>query len=124
MHHIDIHVRDVAASKRLFDAIAPLVGWELRSEYPDFVSYWRDKKRPSLGFIQDGAAGSGRMRLAFAVRDASAVDAVADAAAKRGARNIEGPGIHPEYGDDYYAVFFEDAEGNNYEVVRDPEYFA
>ena len=32
---------------------------------------------------------------------------------------IEGPGIHPEYGDDYYAVFFEDPDGNRYEICLD-----
>jgi len=34
----------------------------------------------------------------------------------RGARAIEGPGLHPEYGE-YYAVFFEDADGNRFEIV-------
>jgi predicted lactoylglutathione lyase len=122
MHHIDIHVRDLAAAKRLFDGIAPHIGFELRSEDSDFVSYWRSKKRPSVGFIQDDYAGSGFLRLAFAARDASAVDAAADAAKRNGARQIDGPAVHAEYGDDYYAVFFEDVEGNKFEVILDPEF--
>lgn len=122
MHHVDMHVRDLAATKRLLDAIAPHIELELRSHDDDFVSYWRNRRRPSFGFIQDDAGGSGRCRLAFGVRDRSAVDAAADAAVRHGAGSVEGPGIHPEYGDDYYAVFFEDADGNKFEIVHDPEF--
>lgn len=120
MHHIDIHVSDLVQTRRLLDAVMPLVGYELRSEYPDFVSFWRGGKRPSLGFIPDGQrGGSATMQLAFGVAKNADVDAVAHAARTNGARNIEGPAIHAEYGDDYYAVFFEDADGNRFEVVCD-----
>jgi predicted enzyme related to lactoylglutathione lyase len=119
MHHIDVHVRDIAKTKRLFDAVMPAVGWQERSTDPEYVSYWRNGVRPSLGFIADGSAGSAMMQLAFAVATNADVDAVAAAARKGGAANIEGPAIHPEYGDDYYAVFFEDADGNKFEVLRD-----
>lgn len=119
MHHIDVHVSDLNAARRLFDAVAPAIGYELRSEDPDFASYWRNGERPALGFIPDGASGSGEMRVAFAVPSAGAVDAAASAAQANGARNIEGPSFHPEYGDDYYAVFFEDGDGNKFEVCRD-----
>ncbi len=120
MHHVDVHVSDLAATKRLFDAVAPSIGYELRAADEDFVSYWRGK-RPSIGFIADGVAGSAAMQLAFAVETDDAVDAAADAARRNGARNIDGPAIHPEYGDDYYAVFFEDAGGNKFEVLRETE---
>lgn len=123
MHHLDIHVRDVARTKRLFDAIAPHIDFELRSNDDDFVSYWRNERRPSIGFILDGeVAGSGIARVAFGVRERAAVDAAARAAQREGAQNVDGPAIHPEYGDDYYAVFFEDADGNKYEIVHDPEF--
>ncbi len=120
MHHVDVHVSNLPATRRLFDAVAPAIGYEIRSADDDFVSYWRGR-RPSIGFIADGLAGSAAMQLAFAVSTADAVDAAADAARRNGARNIDGPAIHPEYGDDYYAVFFEDASGNKFEVLRDAE---
>lgn len=122
MHHVDIHVRDLAAVKRLFDALAPSLDLELRSEYPEFVSYWRRDKRPVIGFLLDDASGSGTARVALGAGTRAGVDAAAAAARRHGARAIEGPGIHAEYGDDYYAVFFEDGEGNKFEVVHDPEY--
>jgi len=118
MHHVDVHVSDLQAAKRLFSALAPAIGYELRSQDSDFASYWQGGKRPSLGFISDEAAGSATMRLAFAAASNGDVDAAAQAAKENGARNIEGPAIHAEYGDDYYAVFFEDADGNKFEVCR------
>ena len=119
MHHVDVHVSSLEAAKRLFSAVAPAIGYELRLEYPDFISYWRGGQRPSLGFIPDGETGSAMMRLAFSVPTNAGVDAAAKAAAENGARNVVGPSIHPEYGDDYYAVFFEDADGNKFEVCQD-----
>jgi catechol 2,3-dioxygenase-like lactoylglutathione lyase family enzyme len=117
MHHVDVHVSDVARARRLLDAFMPLVGYAVRYENDDYVSYWRGT-RPAIGFIEDGA-DAGATRLAFAVAQTNDVDAAADAAISAGARNVEGPGIHPEYSDDYYAVFFEDADGNKFEIVRD-----
>ncbi len=116
MHHVDVHVRDLAATRQLFDAVFPTLGWERRSSDDDFLSYWQHSRRPVLGFIRDEGAGSAAMRIAFGAKTRNAIDAAAHAAAANGARNIEGPGIHPEYGDDYYAVFFEDAAGNKFEV--------
>ena len=120
MHHLDVHVSNLGAVRPLLDALFPLVGYELRSDDEGFVSYWRGAKRPSIGFIEDAESG-GTLRLAFGVATRAQVDAVGAAAAARGAQRIEGPGFNPEYGDDYYAVFFEDAGGNRYEVVCDPE---
>lgn len=120
MHHVDVHVTSVPRSRTLLDAFMPVVGYAIRTDETDFVSYWRNEKRPSIGFIEDGTpVRPGAMRIAFAVSEQADVDAAARAAIDGGARNIEGPGIHSEYGDDYYAVFFEDFDGNKFEVVHD-----
>ena len=103
MHHIDIHVRDLAGTKALIDAIAPEVGYRCRSADDEFVGY-------------ETAAG-GTMRVAFGVADRPSVDRVGELVRPNAGRAIEGPGLHPEYGDDYYAVFFEDADGNKFEVM-------
>jgi glyoxylase I family protein len=119
MHHVDIHVSDIRAARRLFDAVMPAVGYELRGEDSDYVSYWRNRVRPSLGFIADGESGSAMMRIAFAVPTNDAVDAAASIARANGARSIEGPSTFPEYDPDYYAVFFEDVDGNKFEICAD-----
>ncbi len=117
MHHIDIHVADLAVTRRLLAAVLPPLGYALRADEPAYVSYWKDQARPSLGFIAGGGRGSGMMRIAFATPAREAVDAIAAAARASGAHNVDGPGFHPEYGDDYYAVFFEDADGNKFEIT-------
>ncbi|MEO6835796.1 MAG: VOC family protein, partial [Candidatus Tumulicola sp.] len=90
----------------------------LRDDEPDFVGYETVKGgRPRVGFILDSGHRSGSMRIAFAVGSRDRVDAAARVARERGARTIEGPALNPEYGDDYYAVFFEDVDGNKYEIV-------
>ncbi|HEY5426961.1 MAG TPA: VOC family protein [Candidatus Tumulicola sp.] len=120
LHHIDVHVRDLAGASKLFDALSAQVGYRKRSDEPDFVGYeTRDGGRPRVGFIADPEHRAGSMQLAFAVESRERVDAAAAAARAAGARAVDGPMLNPEYGDDYYAVFFEDADGNRYEIVAD-----
>ncbi len=118
MHHIDIHVRDLAATKRLFDTLGPEIGYRCRYADEEFVGYESvEGSGPRFGLLPDAAAG-GTMRAAFAVADRAAVDRVGGLLHQAGARVIEGPSENPEYGDDYYAVFFEDADGNKFEVLK------
>jgi catechol 2,3-dioxygenase-like lactoylglutathione lyase family enzyme len=121
LHHIDVHVSDLQATKRLFGALAPAIGYRMRLDNEDFAGYEPvNGGCPRVGFEQDTRYGSGLMRLAFGVESRKAVDAAAQIASDNGARNMEGPSLHPEYGDDYYAAFFEDADGNLYEIASEP----
>jgi catechol 2,3-dioxygenase-like lactoylglutathione lyase family enzyme/heme-degrading monooxygenase HmoA len=122
LHHIDVHVRDLKATKRLFDALAPALGYRIRVDTEEFAGYEPESGGYTrIGFEQSEKYGSAMMRLAFGVESREAVDAAAKIALDNGACNIEGPAIHPEYGDDYYAVFFEDADGNLFEIAAEPE---
>ena len=122
LHHIDVHVRDIQATKRFFDALAPAIGYRIRADYDEFVGY-----EPAKADVRAWDSSSirntvpGLMRLAFGVDSREAVDAAAKIASENGARNMDGPSLHPEYGDDYYAAFFEDADGNLYEIAAEPE---
>jgi catechol 2,3-dioxygenase-like lactoylglutathione lyase family enzyme len=124
LHHIDIHVSNIDATQTLLDALAKHIGYRRVSESdefeePGFVGYETAAGgRPRLGLIPDPAALPGSTRVAFAVESRAQVDAAARVAREYGARAIEGPGLHPEYGD-YYAVFFEDAGGNKFEIAAD-----
>lgn len=121
LHHVDIHVRDIDAARVLFDGLSGHIGYRRLVREPDFVGYETEcGGRPRFGLILDPAHRAGSMRLAFAVETPELVDAAARIAVQCGARAMEGPGLHPEYGD-YYAVFFEDADGNRYEIMADSE---
>jgi predicted lactoylglutathione lyase/heme-degrading monooxygenase HmoA len=122
LHHIDVHVRDLKATKRFFGALAPALGYRIRVDDETFAGYEPASGGcPRVGFEQSAQYGSGIMRLAFGVESREAVDAVAKIALENGARNMEGPSLHPEYGDDYYAAFFEDADGNLFEIAAEPD---
>jgi predicted lactoylglutathione lyase len=120
LHHVDVHVRDLAATSTLFESLGPLIGYRRRADEPDFVGYeTTDGGRPRVGFLLDPDCHAGSMRLAFSVDSNEQVDVCARIARERGARAIEGPGFNPEYGEGYYAVFFEDPDRNKYEIVAD-----
>lgn len=126
LHHVDVHVRDLERARQLFDAIAEYAGYRARANDPDdeadFAGYEPvNGGRPRIGFIADGAVAAGSIRIAFSAASRADVDAAAQAARARGARSMEGPSLHPEYGDDYYAVFFEDDDGNRYEILAPTE---
>jgi catechol 2,3-dioxygenase-like lactoylglutathione lyase family enzyme len=126
LHHIDIHVRNIDATQTLLDALAEYIGYRRvvdsdEPEEPGFIGYETAAGgRPRFGLIPDPAALPGSTRVAFAVETRAQVDAAAQVAREHGARAVEGPGLHPEYGD-YYAVFFEDAEGNKFEIAADAQ---
>ncbi len=124
LHHVDIHVRNIDTAQTLLDALAEHIGYcriadSDEPEEPGFVGYETAAGgRPRFGLIPDPASLPGSTRLAFAVETRGQVDAAAGIAREHGAMAIEGPGLHPEYGD-YYAVFFEDAGGNKFEILAD-----
>jgi catechol 2,3-dioxygenase-like lactoylglutathione lyase family enzyme len=119
LHHVDIHVRNLAAARALFDGLAEHIGYRVLTDEPEFVGYEIvGGGRPRFGLILDPRQRAGSTRIAFAVATRSGVDVAARIASDRGARVIEGPGVHAEYGD-HYAVFFQDADGNRYEIMAD-----
>ena len=55
--------------------------------------------------------------FAFGAAAPQDVDRIAERLREAGAQRAEGPEFCPEIGPNYYAFFFEDAEGNKFEVV-------
>ncbi|MDB6117378.1 MAG: glyoxalase/bleomycin resistance protein/dioxygenase family protein [Verrucomicrobiaceae bacterium] len=55
--------------------------------------------------------------VAFAAESRAAVDAFYRAAINHGAKDNGGSGLHPEYGDAYYAAFVFDPDGYRIEAV-------
>jgi catechol 2,3-dioxygenase-like lactoylglutathione lyase family enzyme len=118
LHHVDVHVRRLEPVRTLFDALSETIRYRCRVHDDDFVGYEPTAGgRPRVGFLRDEQAG-GTMRLAFSVENRQLVDQAGDVLRASGATAIEGPSLHSEYGD-YYAVFFEDPDGNKYEILED-----
>ena len=116
---MDVHVSDLAATRALFDPVMTDLGLsEIRHDGSSATYYPPGCKRPFVGFtVGEQIPRGGTLRAAFAARSRDQVDRLGAHVAARGARNVEGPQTWDEYAADYYAVFFEDADGNRFEIV-------
>ena len=113
--HIQLVVKDVAASKRFYSAVMKVLGIPPGGERED--SFWFDELFVSSKSSRD-AQGSltGRVHLAFQAKGPEAVDAFYKAALDAGGRDNGKPGKRP-YHPGYYACFVLDPDGNNIEAV-------
>ena len=113
--HVQLVVRDVAASKRFYSAVLGVLGVPLGGEGPDY--FWADELFVS-SIESRAAAGrpTGRAHLAFQTADRTMVDRFHAEALKAGGKDNGAPGERP-YHPGYYATFVLDPDGNNIEAV-------
>jgi catechol 2,3-dioxygenase-like lactoylglutathione lyase family enzyme len=118
--HIDLRVQNVARAKRFYRPLMKVLGFTKESSNPEWTSYYPPAKGGELpaffGFTRDPNHKPNDTRIAFWAASRAEVDRVARIAKAAGARNIEGPGPYDPDSPNYYAVFFEDPEGNRLEV--------
>jgi lactoylglutathione lyase len=113
--HIQLVVKDLAASKKFYLAVFAELKIPLSGEAGD--NFWADEL-----FIctqsSPAAQGkiTGRVHLAFQGKDRDTVDRFHKAAIAAGGRDNGAPGERP-YHPGYYAAFALDPDGNNIEVV-------
>ncbi|MBV8081676.1 MAG: VOC family protein [Candidatus Eremiobacteraeota bacterium] len=115
--HVDLRVSDRANAMAFYDDILGLLGLHRGETKPEheWISYSRhDGTEQWFAFTQAAKVKPGDGRVAFAAPSREVVDQVAALLPRLGARNVEGP--EEAYGPDYYAVFFEDPDGNKLEV--------
>jgi len=113
--HLHLVVRDLAASRRFYQAVLGVLNIPL-VEGPDF--FWADElfvsspeSRAARGEL------TGRIHLAFQAPDRATVDRFHPAALAAGGKDNGAPGERP-YHAGYYAAFVLDPDGNNIEVVH------
>jgi catechol 2,3-dioxygenase-like lactoylglutathione lyase family enzyme len=119
--HIDLRVESFAKVGQFYRTILPLIGFTEDRSGDDWIGYYAEGELPSrafFGVIEDPAHRVNESRVAFWAESREAVDRIGEIVVKAGAINVEGPMLNPEYGDHYYAIFFEDPEGNKLEVVH------
>jgi catechol-2,3-dioxygenase len=114
--HVDLRVSDRAAARRFYDAILPVVGYSTVSEDAEWVSYDGSDDGSFLAFAEQAARKPAAGRIAFRVTTRGDVDRAGAVLPDAGAVKVEGPALCPEYSESYYAVFFEDHDGNRFEV--------
>ena len=117
--HVQLVVRDLAKSKRFYDAVMKVLGIPAGPAGEDYFSY--DEMWVSTAQSKSARGElTGRVHLAFAGKDRATVEAAHRAAIEAGGRDHGAPGERP-YHPGYYAAFMLDPDGNNIEVVHHGE---
>jgi catechol 2,3-dioxygenase-like lactoylglutathione lyase family enzyme len=113
--HIQLVVRDLAASKRFYEAVFGVLNIPIAGSADDY--FWADELFVSTADSQ-AAQGvlTGRHHLAFQAQDRAMVEAFHQAALAHGGKDNGAPGERP-YHPGYYAAFVLDPDGNNIEAV-------
>ncbi len=126
LDHMGFRVRDLAASRRFYDACAAAVGLATIDNSEESFLIGRSAEQP-LPFIWVGTAlpafwtpahatSAAPIHLAFAARDRAAVDAFYAAGLEAGGMGNGAPGPRGPEAMKYYAAFVLDPDGNNIEA--------
>jgi len=115
LDHLQLVVKDLAASRRFYEAALKALGVPIGGEGKDF--FWADElfisskeSRAAQGHL------TGRAHFAFQAKSRKEVDAFHAAAVAAGGKDNGPPGERP-YHPGYYAGFVTDPDGNNVEAV-------
>jgi len=120
LHHLSFAVADLARSSAFYDATLSTLG---------YVRVWADDA--AIGYGSPGGGDKFAIKLhsvvvtpgegfhvAFAASSREAVDHFYRAALEQGGKDNGGSGLHPEYGEHYYAAFVFDPDGYRIEAVN------
>lgn len=131
--HIQITVKDLQEAEKFYDKFLPIIGFDVKNKVSanidehDFqvIEYTHHLlafaitspreafKNETIHRRKPGALH----HLAFKADSRHEVERAYQALVKMGANIVSAPKIYPEYGENYYAVFFKDTENIKYEIV-------
>lgn len=132
--HIHITVADIRRAEKFYDELLPLFGFDLslkeRDSIPEheyqIVEYHHEKL--SIGIVSQRKEYANEIvsrrkagalhHLAFHAVSKEEVDELFGRLKAIPAVIVRPPQYYPEYWKDYYALFFKDTEGIEYEVVN------
>jgi catechol 2,3-dioxygenase-like lactoylglutathione lyase family enzyme len=119
LDHIDLRVKDLKTAQAFYEKILPPLGFTCdRSDgdWGTFYSVGSDQPSDFFGFTVDPEHKPNGTRIAFWAETRKEVDDFAGIVQTAGGRNLEGPEVCQGYSPGYYALFFEDPEGNKLEI--------
>jgi catechol 2,3-dioxygenase-like lactoylglutathione lyase family enzyme len=119
--HIQLVVKDLAASRRFYGAVLEVLGIPIGGENAAAGFFWADELFVStIGSPAASGKPTGPTHVAFQAKDRGVVDRFHAAAVAAGGKDNGAPGARP-YHPGYYAAFVLDPDGNNIEVVHHGE---
>ena len=117
LNHVSIGVRDIARTRKFYDAALKPLGYSCLSEGGS-LGYGREAVALWIGAAErpvppdDGS----NLHFCFAAPTRRSVDAFHAAALRAGGRDNGAPGLRADYGPDYYAAFVVDPDGYRIEA--------
>lgn len=123
--HVGIRVRDLSASRRVYEAALAELGFSVLGEGEfegdAYVLFGRGESDDFSLHAVGSAPGRHRVttgaHVAFIAPTEDAVERWHSAAVRHGGKDNGPPGLRPEYSGHYFAAFVIDPDGNNVEAV-------
>jgi len=126
VEHIDLTVNDVARSREFYDKVLGALGFRLLDQDED-VRWGNAHMTLAIRPVADSQRAVsfdsyrvGLHHLALKVRARDDVDEIHRLLVRERFTVLDPPAEYPQYGPDYYAVFFSDPDGMKLEVVHFP----
>ena len=116
--HISIGVRDIAKTKRFYDAALKPLGYTCLSEGAGSLGYGRDAVALWISAAEHPVPADEQsgLHVCFAAPTRKSVDTFHAAALRSGGHDNGKPGVRRDYGPDYYAAFVVDPDGYRIEA--------
>jgi catechol 2,3-dioxygenase-like lactoylglutathione lyase family enzyme len=116
--HIDLRVKNREAAQQFYAQVLPAIGFRVDKSGQRWGAFEAagETAVDFFGFTEEADHRPNGNRIAFWAGSRAAVDRVAEVVRKAGGKNLEGPELCVDYSPGYYAVFFEDPDGNKLEV--------
>lgn len=131
--HIQITVKDIKVAEEFYDMFLPIIGFDIKNKVSAFIEehdfYVIEYTHELLAFaitspreafkndVVNRRKPGALHHLAFKANSRDEVDNAYLELKKIGAVIVLEPQLHPEYGENYYAVYFKDLENIKYEIV-------
>ena len=115
IEHVSVPISDYDKARRFYtEALAPL-GYVLQRDYPSDAAGFCEGESTSFWMVRKDRPVQ-PIHVAMRAPSKEAVGRFYNAALKAGGKDNGGPGFRRQYGDDYYAAFVLDPDGNNIEA--------
>ncbi len=118
LNHISIGIRDIARSKRFYDAALEPLGYKCLSESEGSLGYGAGSVALWIGAAEHPVPADEKsgLHVCFDAPTRKSVAAFHAAALKAGGRDNGQPGLRTDYGPNYYAAFVVDPDGYRLEA--------
>ena len=116
--HIDLRVKDRERAQKFYAEVLPAIGFTRDTGDDEWGSFTApgEGKREFFGFTEDPDHRPNGTRISFWGETPEEVDRVAAVVRRAGGKMLEGPEVCVDYTPHYYALFFEDPDGNKLEI--------